>query len=366
MSHMIFFLVYLLLLLYLFFCFRGALSGRRGTFLAAGVIGLFLFGFWRRELFVGAVLNAFLIVFFCESLLAFLAWDLLYGICRLIFRGKDLKKFRLYGNRAALSVGVLVTVVFFLVGIPANRDYRIRNAVVRIPASAKPFSAVFFSDLHIDPLFEKGKLLRLAADLDSLAPDFVLFGGDLADESDGKLREEGYDALFQKVASAAKVQAFGITGNHEAYMESSGSDPEGWMRRNGMTVLDDSTVCTVFACFSGRVDFQVARARGTLRTPLSELRPDSVLPWILMDHQPKGMDSDYVGRMPQLGLSGHTHDGQFFPATAMIGFFWPLSVGFGSLGGIPWLVSSGIDSWGPPVRVGSETDIWHIRFEPSP
>jgi predicted MPP superfamily phosphohydrolase len=35
----------------------------------------------------------------------------------------------------------------------------------------------------------------------------------------------------------------------------------------------------------------------------------------------------------------------------------------GELSGVPWFVSSGFDQWGPPVRIGSSTEIvlWEFR-----
>lgn len=361
---MIFLCLLVFIVLYLFFHCRGVLPGMRGTILAALLIGLYFCGFSQRETLAGAVLSAFLTVFFCESVLLFVAWDVVYGLVSL-FRRRTNRRLRIGGNRVAMSLGLLMTIAFFALGIPQNQDYRIREQVVRLPSAARPFSAVFFSDLHMDPLFQREKLLRFAADLDSISPDFVLFGGDLADVDDKTLRAKGYDSLFRKISGAAKVGAFGIVGNHEAIMEKSGSRPGAWMRENGMTVLEDSTVCTEWVCITGRVDFQVARLRGKERLPLSEMLPPDSLPWILLDHQPKGVESGYEGRLPTLGLSGHTHNGQFFPATEFIGFFWRLAVGYGILDGVPWLVSAGIDSWGPPVRVGSEPDFWVIRFESS-
>ena len=54
--------------------------------------------------------------------------------------------------------------------------------------------------------------------------------------------------------------------------------------------------------------------------------------------------------------------GQFFPGTIVIKWVWRLVYGLGELDGVKWLVSSGIDCWGPPVRVGSDTEMWLIRF----
>lgn len=364
---MVFLLLLVVFTLYLFFHFRSVLSGVRGTFFAAAILAVFFGGFYLRERFVGTLLEAIFTVWFCEAMLLFLVWDVFRLIRRLVVRKPLNAKICLRGNQIVFGLGILLSAVFFALGVPANNCYQVRELVVEIPKTSEPFSAVFFSDLHIDPLFHRQKLERLAAEVDSIAPDLVLFGGDLADIKDSALRAEGYDSLFRRVTEKARVGAFGINGNHEGFMERAGSNPEQWMRENGMAVLDDSTVCLSMVCLSGRTDFAVARERGVERLPLKRLLPrDLSKPWIVMDHQPKGIETDYDGRTPNLALSGHTHDGQFFPATLFIGFFWRLASGFGSLDSVPWLVSSGIDSWGPPVRIGSQTEIWVIRFEPAP
>ena len=197
-----------------------------------------------------------------------------------------------------------------------------------------------------------------------MRPDLILFGGDLADISDSALDAAGYDSLFRRLTSAAKTGAFAVVGNHEAFMERNGSNPVQWMQKNGMTVLNDETVCTPLACITGRTDFQMARARDIPRKNLEEMLPtDTSLPWILLDHQPRGIEKDYSGALPDLALSGHTHNGQFFPGTAIIHLVWEHAYGPGKLDGIPWLVSSGLGSWGPPVRIGSDTEFWIIRFQ---
>ncbi len=364
---MVFLLLLVAFTLYLFFHFRSVLSGVRGTFLAASILVVFFCGFYLREHFAGTLLEAVFTVWFCEAALLFLAWDIFRLIRWLVVRKPLDARIRLLGNRIVFGLGILLSAIFFALGVPANNHYLVRELVVGIPKDSAPFSAVFLSDLHIDPLFHRQKLSHLAAEMDSIGPDFILFGGDLADIKDSALRAEGYDSLFRSVVEKARVGAFGINGNHEGFMERAGSNPERWMRENGMIVLDDSTVCRQTVCLSGRTDFSVARERGVERASLERLLPgDSALPWIVMDHQPRGIETDYAGRLPTLVLSGHTHDGQFFPATLFIGLFWRLASGFGSLDGVPWLVSSGIDSWGPPVRVGSQTEIWVIRFEPTP
>ena len=238
------------------------------------------------------------------------------------------------------------------------------------------FTVLFFSDLHLDPLSRRDKVERMLREADSLKPDLIFFGGDFADEHDSVLTNQGYDTLFAKFAAAARVGAYAVGGNHEAYTERAGSDIAGFLRRSGWVYLDDSTVCTEVACITGRTDLQMAAARGVERMPLSLLDPAKLgpstsratpaakgLPWLLMDHQPRGIEPEYSGRMPDFAFSGHTHAGQFFPGTVIINWVWRLAYGFGTLDSVRWLVSSGVDSWGPPVRVGSDTEMWFLRFE---
>ena len=51
------------------------------------------------------------------------------------------------------------------------------------------------------------------------------------------------------------------------------------------------------------------------------------------------------------------------PVTVLIDFVWKLAYGKGALSGVLWLVSSGFDCWGPPVRLGSDSEIWVIKFK---
>jgi predicted MPP superfamily phosphohydrolase len=289
-----------------------------------------------------------------------------------------------------------------------NDEYKTNLLTIDLPGVyTESFTAVFFSDIHVDPLFKAQKLERFIAQVDSIKPDYLLFGGDLADITTEKMDHAGYDSLFKKLTAGAKVAAVAINGNHEAFMANSDNSPEEWMRKVGFVVLDDSTACLGGVCFTGRTDFTVARSRDTERKPLSELIPDSIKivehvkdttdsladstrtvaaqdstmdtvaaapaitydtiplyrPWILLDHQPKGIEKTHAGRLPDFALSGHTHNGEFFPVTVLIDFVWKIAYGKGALSGVLWLVSSGFDCWGPPVRLGSDSEIWVIKFK---
>lgn len=396
---MVFFLFILLAALALVYVNLSTLAkGKVGQIIALAVLVLLFASMAFRDTFAGSIAVAFFAVWLANALLFYIPWTL-YRIGYYYTQPHHLSRhFVRRVSRGLLGVTVAIALAMFAYGVPHNDDYKTNFFTVELPAQyTEGFTAVFFSDIHVDPLFKAEKLERFAAQADSVKPDYVLFGGDLADVSMQQLDVWGYDSLFKKLTSAAKVAAVAVNGNHESMQERSGSNPNEWMRKVGFVVLDDSTACIGKACFTGRTDYMVAHGRDVLRRPLAELIPDSIKlveipqdsaarvprdsladstaaavaydttivrrPWILLDHQPKGIEKGHVGRLPDFALSGHTHDGQFFPVTFIIDYVWKVAYGKGALGGVLWLVSSGFDCWGPPVRFGSDSEIWIIKFK---
>jgi hypothetical protein len=360
-------------------------AGKKGKLIALGVLLSIFFGMFFRNSLAGFAVVAFTSVWLCQALLVYIPWGIFRVARRLIKRQAMPARTLMLVSRILLAATVSMTVGLFAYGVPHNSHYIIYSTTVELPQYASQqqfqieadtaqldsrqqpqsqnFTALFFSDIHVDPLFDRKKLERMIASADSIAPDYLLFGGDLADVPTATLDEWGYDTLFKQLTAKAKVAAIGINGNHEGMQERSGSDINAWMRKVGFVFLDDSTACIKNACFTGRTDFQVARGRDVERKPLAALAPtEPTLPWILLDHQPKGIEPEHSGRLPDYALSGHTHNGQFFPGTIVINFVWHLAYGEGILDGVRWLVSAGVDCWGPPVRVGSDADMWVIHF----
>ena len=362
----------------IYFNVSAVAPGRKGKLAALVVLVAIFVGMTLRGTFVGSLTVSFFAVWLCQALLLYIPWGLFRAVRRIVLRRAMPVRTVVLVSRWLLVATVVVTLSLIVYGVPHNAHYVLRDATVELPAienvsaaqdslavkeTSDGFTAVCFSDIHVDPLFDRAKLERMIADVDSIKPDFLLFGGDLADVPMGTLDEWGYDSLFRKLTAGAKVAAVAVNGNHEGMQEREGSDPGAWMRKVGFVFLDDATECIGPACFTGRTDFQVARRRDMERRPLAELVPSEKLPWILLDHQPKGIEEGYSGRLPDFAFSGHTHNGQFFPGTIVINFVWRLAYGEGMLDGVRWLVSAGVDCWGPPVRVGSDADMWVVQFK---
>jgi len=92
--------------------------------------------------------------------------------------------------------------------------------------------------------------------------------------------------------------------------------------------------------------------------PLKELLTgiDPSSPILLIQHEPSDLEElDSLG--VDLSVSGHTHDGQIFPGNIISRMFVPLSYGLESYGKSLALVTSGIGFYGPPIRVGTISEI---------
>ena len=313
--------------------------------------------------FIAAILQAigsFATVFLANWVFFCVFWDLYLAIRRLLGKRKiENKLLRMKREPILASVVMLLTAVFFLIGTPSQ--FKITNVNETLSTTPKKTLRIaLFSDIHFDNCFKKSKLEKLLDSLSILQPDAIFFSGDLSDIPMEKLNEKGYDSLFKKIN--APLGFFAVLGNHES-MEKQSVE---WLKELGNVVLlMDSTVCNEYFCLTGRLDHNYAKRQIMNRIPLKELMPkNNSIPWLLLDHQPRGLDKQDTGlyRLPDLAMSGHTHAGQFFPATIAIRFLWRLHYGLGNLDGVPWFVTSGIGQW-MPIRTFSRNELVIFELE---
>ncbi|GHV15862.1 hypothetical protein AGMMS49938_15060 [Fibrobacterales bacterium] len=327
-------------------------------------------------------------VFLANWVIVCILWDIYLGIRRLCGKSK-LANRRLRLKKQPLlaaAVGVIIA-AFFLIGVPAQLNYKtLRENVTLAVHPQKPLKIAVFSDIHFDSLFPKSKLERITDSIRVLQPDAIFFVGDLSDIPATKLQERGFDSLFKTIN--APLGFYAVTGNHESFMNPGGGTLE-WLRNLGNAILLlDSTACNDYFCVTGRLDHSYAKRHSAGRVSLYKLAPhllssppspssaltadfvpspDSQIPWFLLDHQPKGLDPQDLAdsaltRLPDFAFSGHTHAGQFFPVTVLIHAMWKIAYGYGEIDNIPWFVSAGIDQWGPPIRIGSKTELVLFTF----
>lgn len=101
------------------------------------------------------------------------------------------------------------------------------------------------------------------------------------------------------------------------------------------------------------------KARLELSSLIEEI--DNNLPIILLDHQPVNLEEGQRNGI-DLQLSGHTHNGQFFPNNLIAKYVFENSWGYLRKGEYQIVVSSGFGTWGPPIRIGSHSEITDLTI----
>jgi predicted MPP superfamily phosphohydrolase len=88
---------------------------------------------------------------------------------------------------------------------------------------------------------------------------------------------------------------------------------------------------------------------------------DDNRPVILLDHQPVRLEEAREAGV-DVQLSGHTHAGQLFPLDIINRKVWELNWGALQKGRTRYYVTSGVGTWGPPVRTASRSEIVRLRL----
>ncbi|ANY65855.1 phosphoesterase [Paenibacillus sp. BIHB 4019] len=245
----------------------------------------------------------------------------------------------------------------FLAYSPVVRTYAItipKGAQGSDPAK-NTLKIVMASDMHFGILSGKDHAVRLVERINALKPDIVLFPGDILDDQIQPYLDNGIDKIMAAIEAPYGVYA--SLGNHDKY-NGHIEDIINAVEAGGMKVLYDESV-TIGDRFTllGRKDHS-----DTERAPLSELVQglDAAKPLILLEHQPYDFDmADELG--VDLMLSGHTHHGQIFPANFITQLVFENDWGYLKKEQLQSIVSSGFGFWGPPIRLGSRSEIVEIN-----
>lgn len=305
---------------------------------------------------IGSFWFAFMLYFFLAVILL--------DIMRIVNWGFNiLPYFNNYSSVKLITLGVVTGIVIIIIigGYINTRTIKISTLNIEIPAknsSLKELNAVLISDIHLSSTNGDGLAEDIVKKINALHPDIVFVAGDLVDDKASVLREKEIGFSFREIKSPMGV--YGITGNHE-YINGVDSSVN-YMKELKIIPLRDSSI-TINNGFVliGRED----RSRGLKkRIPLKDLMESSEknLPVILLDHTPFQLEEAMENGV-DLQLSGHTHNGQMFPINLITSKIYELSQGYKTKGKTQYYVSSGVGTWGPPVRTGSRSEIVNLKIK---
>jgi uncharacterized protein len=194
----------------------------------------------------------------------------------------------------------------------------------------------------------------------------VAITGDLVD---GRVRDLAGD-VAPLAALRSRHGSFFVTGNHEYY--SGATEWIAALRGLGITVLVDEHVVLDHAgarlVLAGVADVSarhfVAAHRSDPAAAIAGAPRDAGLS-VLLAHQPRSAAAAADAGF-DVQLSGHTHGGQFWPWNLFVKLQQPFVAGLHRLRSMWVYVSRGTGYWGPPLRLGSPSEITRLRFVPAP
>jgi len=242
-------------------------------------------------------------------------------------------------------------------GLVDARNIRLRRVIVKLsglPESWRGLQALLVSDLHLGHVNGLGFARRIAGRVRALNPAIVFLPGDMFDGSKVDPLEVAAPLLELK----PPLGMYFVGGNHEEFGGSAHFEEA--LRAGGIRVLHDE--CAVV---DGLRIVGVAYGHSSypLRAFLEGLRLKDGPPSILLNHVPSQLPlAEHAG--VSLQLSGHTHGGgQLFPFNFITRrAFGKFTYGLQSFGEMQVYTSSGAGTWGPPMRVGTHSEIVLLTF----
>lgn len=265
---------------------------------------------------------------------------------------------------ALFSLAIIIS--FYGVWNAAHpRAKNIDIAIKDLPSQWKGKKIVQLSDMHLGPVHRVGFLEKVVEITNAQKPDLILLTGDLFDGMDGKL--EPFIKPLNKFKASKGV--YFATGNHEGYLGL--KTALDLLSKTDIKVLDNE-----IKEFNGLqlvgISYPQFDEKNNSEEVFKSKSYDPEKPTILMYHTPTnvahknsslsqqqwsaywGPDTDFTFAKKNgidLQLSGHAHRGQIFPfnfvAKAIYGKYYH---GLNSDGQFQIYTSSGVGTWGPPMR----------------
>ena len=300
---------------------------------------------------------------------AFLAWVLL-GVFRFInwrFRWLVIAEEDRVRWRHRSCAGIAAVALAVCVGGWVNSQYPVvREIKLPAPAGGAALRIVALSDLHLGRLAPEGFFPNVIELIEPLSPDIVLFLGDVLEQEFDPSKAQAMAAVLQRLKP--RLGIWGVMGNHE-HAGGTGGPIVRLLNQIGVRMIDNKWVTLgdkpgEKILLIGRVSYW--KGRKSLQTIIADVpEEDKGALKILLDHQPVDLgEAEKAGVFLQ--LSGHTHNGQFFPLNFIMPFLYENAYGYYRRGLSHFLVTSGVGAWGPRIRTSGRPEIMLIDLIPQP
>jgi predicted MPP superfamily phosphohydrolase len=229
-------------------------------------------------------------------------------------------------------------------------------ALPNLPEAWRGRTVALVTDLHLRHISGSKLLRRVVTRLRSVQPEAVFVSGDMFDGS-----QVGVDEIVAGWQGfSAPRGVYYVAGNHDEFVDRRIFLDA--VSRAGVRVLNNEKVSVDGLQIVGVHDSEAEDPR-ELREILGRARLGTALPSVLLAHRPVNLAVAEEAGI-SLQLSGHTHHGQMWPWNLVVRLIYgPFAYGLHRLRTMWVYTSSGAGMWGPPLRVGTRSEIVLIRLE---
>ncbi len=259
------------------------------------------------------------------------------------------------------GVALLVFTGLFVYALYSAYIPKVRHLTVTINKPLlKPLRIAVASDLHLGRLFGNKAIDRLQRLITQSQADMLLMPGDIMDDNTQAFSDYNMAANLARLCASLPYGVYATLGNHDLYGHEKPITES--LRNAGVQLLNDEVLRLDYkgqpVWLVGRFDNH-KRQRVATTELLAQVNTEE--PVILLDHRPSDIIEHSL--LPiDLQLSGHTHNGQIFPANFIVSSINRLGYGYEAIGKGHFVVSSGYGFWGIPFRLGSRSEIWLISL----
>lgn len=325
---------------------------------------------------IGYYWFGFIIYFFIGLAIALLCRSIIWLFARK--RG--------YNNKYAKIFTVIFVLIFTsamsIYGILNAHRLRITNYEVSVDkkASIDNLNVVLIADLHLGYNVGVNEIQDMTNKINSINPDVVVLAGDIFDnEFEAIENPSELIKIFNTINP--KYGKYAIYGNHdieekilagftfhtskeERIKVQADTRMNKFVDDAGFIFLyDDYVLVNNDFYIYGRPDAIKTNFGNTTRLSASEITKDldKSKTIICLDHQP-GELQELANAGVDLDLSGHTHNGQFWPGTITINLAWDNAYGLLKVDNMTSIVTSGVGLFGLNMRTGCFPEIVNIKI----
>lgn len=225
-----------------------------------------------------------------------------------------------------------------------------------LPAAWQSKKIVHLSDIHLGTVHKKPFMQNIVDEVNGLKPDIVFITGDIFDGAGQTLNH-----MLQPINNInAPLGIYAIIGNHETYLSLDKSLAA--IKDTKIKLLRDE-VAEVNGIQIAGIDYPMPGEEHDIEDILNKLDKNKAT--IVLYHEPK---EDVWEKIKEAGgdlmLSGHTHKGQLWPfgrITKMM--YGPYHQGLHKIDDFYINTSSGIGTWGPPMKTTGHSEIIEITLK---